>query len=334
MKNHLLTALIALCVLSPLAGLRAQPPAPAPGGAPGASEAPADPAGIQGLWVWRDQWVRDAQGRRTLLDFSEQYGFNRLLVQVHLEKRTDEPTLRYPDGLRALVIEAAARGIAVEALDGAKDMAMRKNWPRTLAILDLVLAFNRSLPADARLAGIHYDIEPYIMDAWDEGDRARQTIMLDLLGYYAKARARIDREEGDFTLAADIPFWYDNKTEPDDSCVVTYNGETKNLHRHIQDICDYIGIMSYRTTATGRNSVAGVVQAELDYAAKIGKVVTPALETIELPEVPHITFYGQTPAEFWRVHNRVRAELGDHPGFGGMLTHCFYGLRAVVQSGE
>lgn len=297
-----------------------------------ASRAPADPAGIQGLWVWQERWYAQPDQRAALLDFCDRHGFNRLLVQVHLDHANGRPAFRHPDGYRALVIDAAARGIAVEALDGAKDMAMRENWPRTLAILDAILAFNRTLPDDARLAGIHYDIEPYIMDAWEQSDAQRQAIMLDLLAYYDEAKKRLAEDGAGLTLAADIPFWYDNKTEPGDSCVVAYNGRTKNLHQHIQDICDYIGIMSYRRSATGDNGVVQVVQSEIDYAAEIGKVVTPALETIELKDVPQITFFGATPEEFWRVHNEVRAALGDHPGFGGMLTHSYRGARELFDS--
>lgn len=287
---------------------------------------------IQGLWVWRSEGYRTAEQRGELLDFCEQYGFNRLLVQVHLDRQGDQLAMRYPQAYRSLIVEAAARGIAVEALDGAKDMAMRENWPQTLQILDLILAFNDSLPDDAKLAGVHYDIEPYIMDEWKQSDEQRQQIMHDLLAFYVQARERIDAKGDGMTLACDIPFWYDNKTTPGDNCTIEFNGETKNLHEHIQDICDYIGIMSYRRHATGRNSVTAVVEKELAYADQIGKFVTPALETIQLRDVPQITFYGQSPEQFWQTKQQVESTLEDHPGFGGVLIHCYYGARDLLES--
>ena len=285
---------------------------------------------IQGMWVWQSKWYVDPDQRRALLAFCETHGYNLLMVQVHLTGPRDQPVFEYPDEYRALVIEAARRDIAVEVLDGEKNMAMRKNWPRTLWILDRVLEFNAALPEDAKLAGIHYDIEPYIMDAWKNDPAARRQIMLDLLAYYDQAKARIEASQQDLTLAADIPFWYDNKVAPDDHCIVTYRGQTKNLHEHIQDICDYIGIMSYRRHAVGHNSVTAVVENELAYAEKIGKFVTPALETIQLDEAPTISFFGLSADRYWQTHRQVEQTLADRPGFGGMLSHCYRGLRDLL----
>lgn len=309
---------------------QAQPPAPAADTAAAQPRPPQDPEGIQGMWVWQERWVNDAQQRADLVAFCEKWGINRLLVQIHLDKAHDAPTIKYPEGLASLIAQAAEHGIAVEALDGAADMAMQANQARTMRILDTILAFNATLPEGKRFAGIHYDIEPYIMPEWKAGGEQRQVIMHDLLSYYQQVREKLDREAPDFVLAADIPFWYDSKTSGDDSCMIEFNGQRKNLHQHIQDLCDYIGIMSYRRHAVGSNSVVQHVQAELDYAEQIGKTVCPALETIELKDVPQITFFGTSPAEFWTQHNLVRETLNDRPGFGGMLTHSYRGLRDLL----
>ncbi|WP_145444580.1 hypothetical protein [Mucisphaera calidilacus] len=282
---------------------------------------------IQGLWVWHSEWYVDDDYRAEMLAFARQHGYNLLMVQVHLDESSGKPELAYPDAFRRLIIEASALGVSVEALDGDKDMAMRRNWPRTFAILDLILDFNASLPEGSRLAGVHYDIEPYIKPAWRESQASRDQIMLDLLAYYDQARARIEASQQNLTLAADIPFWYDSKIELGDSCIITYRGETKNLHQHIQDICDYIGIMSYRRRAVGQNSVVSVIENELVYAEEIGKFVLASLETIELADTPQITFHGMGSEAFWTTHHEVVRRLKDRPGFGGMLSHSYRGMR-------
>lgn len=289
---------------------------------------------IQGLWVWRFDWISTPDARDELLSFCEESGYNLILMQVHLDKDSDPMVFRDPEGMRALVVDAAERGIAVEALDGAKNMALEENWPRTLQILDAVLTFNETLPDDAKLAGMHYDIEPYIMPEWKEGGEKRMKIMQDLLAFYVQAKAEMKKRAPGMVLACDIPFWYDHKIEPDDNCVLEFNGETKNLHKHIQDLCDYVGIMSYRRAATGSNSVVYHVESELAYAEEIGKFVTPALETIELKDVPQITFYGLPAEDFWDAHAEVIETLKDRPGFGGMLTHCYRGMRDMVMAEE
>ncbi|MEQ9460883.1 MAG: hypothetical protein RIG82_08020 [Phycisphaeraceae bacterium] len=282
---------------------------------------------IQGLWVWHSEWYVDDDYRAEMLQFAQDHHYNLLMVQVHLNESSGKPELEFPAEFRTLIIEASELGISVEALDGAKDMAMQRNWPRTFAILDLILDFNASLPEGSKLAGIHYDIEPYIKPAWRESQAVRNQIMLDLLAYFDQAKARIEASQQNLTLAADIPFWYDSKTEEGDSCIITYRGETKNLHKHIQDLCDYIGIMSYRQRATGSNSVTSVVENELDYAEEIGKFILASLETVELTDTPQITFYSLGPDAFWDTHHEVVRTLEGRPGFGGMLSHSYRGMR-------
>ncbi|MFA9480430.1 hypothetical protein ACERK3_19350 [Phycisphaerales bacterium AB-hyl4] len=296
-----------------------------------ATQPPAQPTGIQGLWVWQEQWVADEAEQDRLIEFCRQYGFNMLMVQIHLDGGGGpSPALKYPDQLAELIRKAAEHGIAVEALEGGPEQALKENHDHTLAILDAIIAFDSTLPEDARLTGVHYDIEPYVLPAWQDLDDRRQ-IMLGLAQFFAKARERIDEHAPHLTLAADIPFWYDNLGEDGE---VEFAGQTKNIHQHIQDICDYIGIMSYRRDATGPNSVAEHVETEMAYAEQIGKWVLPALETVELTDTPQITFFGESPESFWQTHNAVREHFADRPGFGGMLTHSYRSLRELLEGDQ
>jgi hypothetical protein len=255
------------------------------------------------MWVWSAEWINTHQAQDALLDFCNRNGINLMLVQIHEVKDAPAYTIRYPNELARLISEAAKRGITVEALDGAKDMALSENQARTLSILDAIIDLNQSLPEGKRFTGIHYDIEPYIMPGWKEGPASRMVIMRDLLDYYSLARKKLNERGSDMLLACDIPMWYDVKTDPDDNCILEYNGETKNLHQHVQDICDYIGIMSYRTHAIGPNSFTEHVENELVYAESIGKRVCFALEVSELEKTPQITFYGSTPEAFLEQYN-------------------------------
>lgn len=299
---------------------------------PGAPSASALPDEIRGLWVWKDIVVTTEREQDRLLDFCERQDFNLLLMQVHQVDDAPVPTIRYPKLLARLIREAAKRGIVVEALDGAKDMAMAKNQAETLAILDTIISFNQSLPEGERFVAIHYDIEPYIMDGWKQGDASRQIIMRDLLDYYSLARKKLNERGSEMLLACDIPMWYDLKTEPGDSCILEYNGQTKNLHQHIQDICDYIGIMSYRTHAVGPNSMAEHVENEMVYAESIGKKVCAAFEVSELKNTPQISFYGWKPEAYLEQYNLVRATLKDRPGYGGVLVQSVRALRYLLEN--
>ncbi len=287
------------------------------------------PRPIEGLWVWRMDTIATNEAQDRLFAFCRDHGFNRLLVQIHLDASRN---LRQPEQWKRLLKEAHRQGIVIEALDGASDMARKENWDKTLSTLDIILAFNHQQPEGERFAGIHYDIEPYTAPAWKKGDQTlRQQIMLEYLQFLAKAKQKLHDAAPKMTLSVDIPMWYDRNPAAYD---ITYDGQHKNFHKHIQDLTDYIGIMSYRRQADGKNGVIASISDELAYAEQIGKVVCAALETIRLKEDAQISFYGLPPQRFWETKQAVEKELADRPGFGGMLIHSYDGLRALVETGQ
>jgi hypothetical protein len=301
---------------------------------------------IEGLWVWKAQYITDPDERQKLLAFCHRQGFNRLLVQIPWKPGTSQvvhsphskrdasadaaarPEIACPAELAQLIADAARQHVTVEALDGTPYMGDKANWPATLATVDAILSFNATLPAAARFAGIHWDIEPYVRGDW-KVQATREPIETEYLQMLTDAKRKL--AGSGLTLSVDIPMWYDNKTAPDDSCVVTFGGQTKNLHQHIQDITDYVGIMSYRQKALGPNSASEQVANELAYAERIGKWVCPAFETVPLADTPQITFFGKSAEMLQGQRHALESALGDRPGFGGMFVHCYPNVCAVLE---
>ncbi len=290
--------------------------------------------GVSGLWVWQAKSVGTPEARRELVAFAAKHGFNRLFVQVRFESGSvaaGKPVVSDAEGWKDLVSSAKEKGIVIEALDGDPEMARGANHGKLLAKLDAIIAMDKGLPEGAKLAGVHYDIEPYTAKAWKEGDR--QAVMKEFLDGFWAMKKKLDVDAPHMVLGADIPFWYDNKTKEDDSCVVEYGGKTKNFQEHIQDVTDYIGVMSYRRKATGGNSVTAVVENEVAYAQKIGKTVCAALETGQVKETPTVSFYGVPVEEFWAQKKLVEDTLGKSAGYGGILVHSYENLKAYLSEG-
>ncbi len=309
----------------------------APSPARGAERAPAKAAqgkqvrGVSALWVWRAASVNTPEARAALVGFAAKNGFNRLFVQVRFEPgsvKAGKAVVANQDMWKELITLAGEKGIMIEALDGDPTMARAANHAETLGKLEAMLAMNKALPEGAKLAGIHYDIEPYTAPAWKTAERT--DVMKEFLDFFHAARKKIDEQAPGATLSADIPFWYDNKTAEGDTCVLEYAGKTKNFHEHIQDVTDYIGVMSYRRKVSGPNSVTAVVENELAYAAKIGKTVCPALETGALKETPTITFSGLPTEDFWNAKKEVGEKLAENPAYGGILVHSYENLKTYL----
>lgn len=291
----------------------------------------------RGMWVWHFECYGDERERNRLLDFSKEHGITRLLVQMHYEADRSSPdpansvAIRAPDALGDLVECAGRAGILVEALEGDPNWALLSQqgefWPKFNAIL----AWNARQPASRKLAGIHLDIEPYILKQFKSDEKPR--VMRDYLDLLAEVGRRLKAENTPMTLAADIPFWYDTREEMDpDNHILEYNGKKQYLSRHVQDLCDYVAVMSYRQNAVGGNSITSTSEGEVAYAGSIGKKAFPSVEMTEVSDTPTISFYGTDPSMFREQLRQVFDEMKDHKGFGGVLIHHYKSYRTYLES--
>ncbi len=290
-----------------------------------------EPEKTFGMWVWQQKWLETNESQDSLVAFCDRFGINQLMFQIPLvpqSAETGKPRIELTDELARLIAKASASGIRIEALDGDVVMGRAVHHAKALAVLDMVLEFNRKLPPDARLTGMHYDIEPYVLPSWNTGQR--RSIMREYLTLMRFARAKLHREDPPMRLGASIPFWYDRLSSEADSCVLEYNGERKNFHMHIQDETDYVVVMSYRRNAEGENSITYHTDNEIGYADQTGHTVLPALETIELKETPDLSFHGLPPEEFWLQKQTVEEMFSGRPGFGGIMVHDYQGLHNLL----
>jgi len=279
-----------------------------------------------GMWVWHREEVVDPATRERLLEFCQTYGITRIFVQVRFLPGPDGRTsLATPEAWHALLTDAGRAGIEVEALDGGNEMGFAENRADTLAKLDAVLAFHRAQPADARFVGIRYNIEPYTSARWRAGEI--QAVMREFLETATALRAAVRAADPALTISHDIPAFYDGQ----DKYILRFDGAEKNFHRHIQDLADFIGLMSYRTQATGPNSVAAISAGELAYGREIGRRVFLSLETVPLADTPQITFHGRTPEEYRAAIRELTDHLADDDAFGGLFLHQYRTIRTLLE---
>lgn len=284
-------------------------------------------SGTLGLWVWRSDAVEDQAKARELVDFCKTQGIDTILMQVHLAPKSSPLALGHLDGYRHLLKIAGEAGIKVEALDGASDMALAEGRADTFERLEAVQAFQATQPEKERFSAIHYDIEPYTLPRWRESLAESRVIAREMLETFAMLRDRVKAEDPNLPIKFDIPAWYDAKP----GLAVDFAGSTKLLNEHIQDIADEVVLMSYRRTATGKNSVEELGRRELAYAAKTGKKLSLALETIELKEDQEISFFGLPAENFTKVVHELFDTLDAKPGFGGLYLHQYDRLKVYLK---
>lgn len=295
----------ALTVVALLVGLLALVLATAPGASAAgpvaagkvrpASTSTAAPQAPRATWVW------GRPSTSTLVSFAAGQGVRDLFVSVPwrvTEKPTDLAWLRDLRG------RASAAGMRVHALGS------ETSWVDDPAS---ALTWQREALSTGLFDGVHLDVEPWLHADWS-GDRdALLRRWLDLLGTLAGDTA--------LPVEADISFW---------------------LHEHAVDgqrvdeavlaRVDAVTVMSYRTTATGADSITGLGGTALAAAARAGKPARLAVETNHLGDDAvsrKQTFHGSTRRVLSSVLASVDAAVRSNPSYAGVAVHDAAGWQAL-----
>ncbi len=279
-----------------------------------------------GMWSWSQSSFATDSARKEMLDFCQREGILHIDQHVSIKRKGKTYAVQNAEALSKLVMDAGRQGISVNALRGEKEMFFEENHHRALEELAAVVKFRRELPAKARLAGIKYDVEPYLSTAWKAGGETRRKVMLDYLVFLKKAEGLLDEEATDLNLSVDVPFWWD---KPD--LAIIFNGHNKLFIHHIQDVVDWLGIMSYRRESA---DVLRLVDTELSYARQIGKPesVSPGLDTIEIKGKEHwISFWGTPPETFRTTLAELRQELSGNPEVRLIMLHHYRSLVVYLE---
>ena len=278
----------------------------------------AEPIEGLGMWVWSHSAYATPQARQRLVQFCKKNRIRHLDVHMRMFHDKGETGLKDAEAFRALIRLAGEHNITTAALRGNPRMFFSGNYQKGLGELQAIIAFSRTLPADTLFRGIKYDVEPYLTEEWRAKGESRETVMEDYLSFLRVAGSILDEKAPQLWLAADTPFWWDR-----DELTLDFAGRRKRFSEHVQDLTDFIAIMSYRRST---REVLRCVQGERIYAEKIHKVIFPSLETVKLKKNPQFSFHGMPKDELWKVIPKLMKTAREDPAIGGVMLHCYRGM--------
>lgn len=284
------------------------------------SPAHADDGLAKALWVW-DFYDAAANSDKIteLLGFLKENDINMLFIGT---RRTlpDQPAT-YDE----LIRRAHEAGIRVFALVGRANWALEGYHREALEELRQVLRFNASHPSN-KFDGIQFDIEPHTLP---EFKTIRGSVSYQYIQVLKKIANEIALSGDNLEFNAAIPCWYATGENP---VIVETGGEKKPLSYFVLDIVDTVSIMAYRDTAERQIRAS---QAEIDYAANLGKKVYIGAET-NAPNgysIPiEITYYNKGSDYMNQQLNTITNFYADHSGFGGIAIHNYPGLEQMMLS--
>ena len=248
----------------------------------------------------RATWVWDRPNPEDLVRWALALGVGELFVHVGPRPGTS------PDLVWLPRVSARARdaGIRVAALGGDPAWVLRP---------DDALDWQSWALATALFDGVHLDVEPWRRDDWDSRRAELVTGYLEVHRQLAGATT--------LPVEADVAFWL-HEVEAD----------AGPLDAALMREVDAVTVMSYRTTATGPDSITAVAEQALATAGNVGVGCRLAVETRDRggdPVSHKQTFHGLGVAALDRAMAEVDSCHANTEAYRGIAVHDHAGWRSL-----
>lgn len=262
----------------------------------GHAEASETSPSVHATWLWNPwMFVKDEAGT---LAFLESKQLNKVYVQID----RDIPKATYG----SFIGKAKALGIEVYALDGAPAWVAPKGYVNQDLLMSWLADYQSKAAPNARFAGIHLDVEPYLYSRWNSNRAATIKAFQSLI-----QRARTSAVKLEIPLEADMPFWFDE---------IKYKNTFGNglLAEWIIANTDGVTIMAYRDSAP---MIIEIVKNEITMAQRHGKSIVIGVETGTTDEGSIITFAEEGEAYMNQELVKVAAHYAGNPAYNGTAIH-------------
>lgn len=255
------------------------------------------------VWLWDTPSI--AHASNDLLKFAALKNVGTIYLQINMG--VDDSVYQ------CFISAASSQNITVDALMGAPTWVLPAQERRVQDTLDWVTTYQNASRSGQRFAGIHFDIEPYLLPEWKT---SQSTVVA---GWQEVARKLVTTARLlNVPASADIPFWLHTIRTADSS---------GTLDRWMIQKCDSVTVMAYRNSCAG---VLDIARTALMQGNAAGRPVWLGIETVASAEGRHISF-----AEFDEEY--VEKQLADvertassTPSFAGVAVHDYAGWRALV----
>lgn len=216
---------------------------------------------ILASWVWQpEDWQKNPV---EILAWATSMQLNRLYLQLDIAAGE----VAHPELLGTFLTEAADAGIAVFAVEGDPQMVRGDGRTNALARTSAISRFQDAAMPNGRLAGIQYDIEPYISPAYAFD---RQAIWKDW-SYTLEELHRLWRSN----IEVVVPFWLIDDVDGRDAI------------ERIQSFVSSFTVMAYRTSD---EAIVEASEPWLNFGVLHGVNIIIALESGPVPDEVHRTY--------------------------------------------
>lgn len=196
-----------------------------------------------GLFSWSGEMMEETE-RERLYTCLGRAGVTEVYQKFSEESLKEDKSRAFVKGMRE-------KGVGVYALMGEPEWAYERDGKRLIREIEYIAKYNEGHGEEERILGVMVDVEPYLLDEWDEGSESRKELMEGFLSGMKQAYAYAGHKQLKFWAC--IPMFYDSDNED-------------ILEGLIAGGCDGVAVMNY-----SRRDEYGQMAKEVGYAREYGK---------------------------------------------------------------
>lgn len=225
-------------------------------------------------WFWSPGlWLETPQ---KIFDSAAAYRLTRIYITVPVENAR----VKHADELAAFVTQARARKISVWAVLGDPAAVLPQGTQHFAAMAGAYAAYNAQAVAEARLAGLQLDIEPYLLPGYQLAPEVWQA-------RYVETIQAIHAAAPSLALNLALPFWWGE---------AGYGGSA--LLDKLAGAVSGITVMDYRTDA---DEIKRFAQPFLHWGEQHGKDIAIALEALPIADEERRSYFRAERGELLHV---------------------------------
>ncbi len=259
----------------------------------------------RGTWIWDSRLIERDPDK--IIGFASDNN----VTSVYLQIDPDIAPAIYQDFIRS----ATEKRINVEALAGRPDWASKSKQDQIKKFIVWVQNYNASVTPEERFAGLHFDIEPYLLPEWKTGNKAMLASWMDNMRLIEQ-----ETKGSGLKITLDVPFWLNTVKVP---------GTEYSFSAWLLEKFDCLVIMDYRNFALGRNGIVENGNAIMREASTLNKQVIVAVETAKNVESDRTSFYAKGIEAMEKELQAAHQKLTRHSSYAGFAIHEYKSWAAM-----
>lgn len=272
-----------------------------------------------GTWLWSSPLFLKEKIPATINNIKLAQ-FNTVYLSVDdflILKNTDKEN--YLKQLHNFVRQAKDNDLVVDVVVGAPEWAEPRNRWQAYKFIDLLVEYNNKYP-DAKIRGLQYDIEPYLLTDYENN---KEKVLTNFVEFVDIVSTRLERYP-EISLTIVLPHFYDNKQGW--TPLINYQQENLSVFDQVVRSLNKIErgkiiLMAYRNSFTGENGVKDISQVEFESTKGKTRIII-AQETKKVTPV-YVTFWGLSQKDLFRQLNRIHNNYESFENFAGVAIHDF-----------